>query len=155
LEARFVIPDVAGSLSAQPPPSRAAEKIIHMESLAAKLLLLAQTAPASGDGSGSGSSLMYLAPPVVMMIVFFYFLVFMPQKRERQKQEQFHKGLKKNDRVVTIGGVVGTVVNVEPEGKLITLKVDDNTRIPFLREAIQRKYGDGGNETPALKDAPK
>jgi preprotein translocase subunit YajC len=131
--------------------------MIRMDSLIARLLLLAQATPApgpaSGDGAG-GSNYWVLAPPVLMMIVFFYFLVFLPQKRERQKQDTFHKTLKKNDRVVTIGGVVGTIVNVEPEGKLITVKVDDNTRMSFLREAIQRKYSDG-NETPALKETPK
>ena len=95
-----------------------------------------------------------MAVPLVMIIVFFYFLLFLPQKRERQKQEQFHKNLKKNDRVVTIGGVVGTIVNIEPEGKLITVKVDDNTRISFLRDSIQRKYGES-NEGPALKETPK
>ncbi|HXY33582.1 MAG TPA: preprotein translocase subunit YajC [Planctomycetaceae bacterium] len=129
-----------------------------MESVMARLLLLAQsTSSASGSGEGSsggGSSYLVLVPPILMMIVFFYFLVFLPQKRERQKQDQFHKNLKKNDRVVTIGGVVGTIVNIEPEGKLITLKVDDNTRMSFLREAIQRKYGEG-NEAPALKETPK
>lgn len=128
-----------------------------MESLVARLLILAQSTPSpgtpSGDGAG-GSNYWVLAPPVVMMIVFFYFLVFLPQKRERQKQDTFHKTLKKNDRVVTIGGVVGTIVNVEPEGKLITVKVDDNTRMSFLREAIQRKYGEG-NEPPTLKETPK
>jgi len=129
-----------------------------MESLMARLLLLAEgtsTTGAAGDASSSGNNYWVLAPPVLMMIVFFYFLVFLPQKRERQKQDTFHKTLKKNDRVVTIGGVVGTIVNIEPEGKLITVKVDDNTRIPFLREAIQRKYGEGTSETPALKETPK
>jgi preprotein translocase subunit YajC len=129
-----------------------------MDSLIARLLLLAQstsTTGGAGDGSGGANNYWVLAPPVLMMIVFFYFLVFLPQKRERQKQDSFHKTLKKNDRVVTIGGVVGTVVNVEPEGKLITLKVDDNTRMSFLREAIQRKYSDGAGEAPALKETPK
>jgi preprotein translocase subunit YajC len=129
-----------------------------MESLIARLLLLAQststTGAAAGDGSG-GANYWVLAPPVLMMIVFFYFLVFLPQKRERQKQDTFHKTLKKNDRVVTIGGIVGTIVNIEPEGKLITVKVDDNTRMSFLRDAIQRKYTESGSETPALKETPK
>jgi preprotein translocase subunit YajC len=126
-----------------------------MGSLVARLWVLAQATPApAGGDAASGANYWVLAPPVVMMIVFFYFLVFLPQKKERQKQDSFHKTLKKNDRVVTIGGVVGTIVNVEPEGKLITLKVDDNTRMSFLREAIQRKYSEG-NEAPALKETPK
>ena len=126
-----------------------------MGNLASQILLLAADAPAPSSGEGSGSSNLWaLAPPVVMMIVFFYFLLFLPQKKERQKQEQFHKNIKKNDRVVTIGGVVGTIVNIEPEGKLITLKVDDNTRMTFVRDSIQRKYTDA-NEAPALKETPK
>jgi preprotein translocase subunit YajC len=129
-----------------------------MDNLIARLLLLAQSPPAGGaggDGSGGTNNYWVLAPPILMMIVFFYFLVFLPQKRERQKQDTFHKTLKKNDRVVTIGGVVGTIVNIEPEAKLITLKVDDNTRMSFLREAIQRKYSEGTSEAPALKEPAK
>jgi preprotein translocase subunit YajC len=119
------------------------------------LLLADAPAPAAGGGEGSsGSNLLAMGFPLLMIVVFGYFLLFLPQKRERQKQEQFHKNLKKNDRVVTIGGVVGTIVNIEPEGKLITLKVDDNTRMTFVREAIQRKHGEG-TETPALKETPK
>jgi preprotein translocase subunit YajC len=126
-----------------------------MGSLVARLLVLAETTPPPGGGDASnGNILLAFGPLVVMLIVFFYLIVHLPQKKERQKQESFHNTLKKNDRVVTIGGVVGTIVNVEPEGKLITLKVDDNTRMSFLREAIQRKYSEG-NEAPVLKETPK
>jgi preprotein translocase subunit YajC len=128
-----------------------------MGNLATQLLLLAAgdtpaSTPASGDGGAGG--LWAMAVPFLLIAVFFYFMLIAPQKRERQKQEQFHKNLKKNDRVVTIGGVVGTIVNIEPEGKLVTLKVDDNTRMSFVRDAIQRKYAEA-SETPALKETPK
>jgi preprotein translocase subunit YajC len=128
-----------------------------MEILTARLLLLLADTPAPAPAGGEQNSmtgLLGMGFPLVMIVVFGYFLLFLPQKRERQKQDQFHKNLKKNDRVVTIGGVVGTIVNIEPEGKLITLKVDDNTRMTFVREAIQRKHGEG-SETPALKETPK
>jgi preprotein translocase subunit YajC len=45
--------------------------------------------------------------------------------------------LKKNDRVVTTSGMVGTVANISQDGKEITLKFGDTTRIPFLRSAIE------------------
>jgi preprotein translocase subunit YajC len=128
-----------------------------MGNLAAGFLLLAADAPASGatggDGGG-GSGFLMMAPILVLVLVYGYFLLYLPQKRVRQKQEQFMKNLKKNDRVQTIGGIVGTIVNIEPEGKVVTLKIDDNTRITFVRDAIQKKF-DEGSETPALKDAPK
>jgi preprotein translocase subunit YajC len=53
--------------------------------------------------------------------------------------------MKKNDPVVTIGGVLGTVSHISEDGKEVTLKVDDNSRIKFQREAIReviRKDGD-------------
>jgi preprotein translocase subunit YajC len=58
--------------------------------------------------------------------------------------------LKKNDRVVTIGGMIGTVANITPDGQEVTLKVDDNTRIRMIRSSIQRVLsGDGEAEKTA------
>jgi preprotein translocase subunit YajC len=128
-----------------------------MGNLAAGFLLLAADAPASGTTSSEGSSgsgFLMMAPILVLVLVYGYFLLFLPQKRQRQKQEQFLKNLKKNDRVQTIGGIVGTIVNIEPEGKVVTLKIDDNTRITFVRDAIQKKFDESG-EAPTLKDTPK
>ena len=60
------------------------------------------------------------------------------------------KSLKKNDRVVTIGGIIGTVANVTPDGKEVTLKVDDNTRLKMLRSSIQTVLRDDEPaDTPA------
>jgi preprotein translocase subunit YajC len=45
--------------------------------------------------------------------------------------------LKKNDRVVTIGGIIGTVASTSQDGREVTLKIDDNARLRVLRSAIQ------------------
>ena len=104
----------------------------------------------AGGAEGSGSFLSFLAPLFLIAIVF-YFLLVRPQKRERQKQDLLLKALKKNDRVVTIGGIIGTIVNIEPESDVVTLKVDDNTRMVFLRSAIQRPLA-ATKEEPSLKE---
>jgi preprotein translocase subunit YajC len=61
--------------------------------------------------------------------------------------------LKKNDKVVTIGGIVGTVANISVDDQkveVVTLKVDDNTRIKFIRSSIQRVLtSEGEAEKPA------
>ncbi len=121
-----------------------------MVEFAERLLVLAADPPAQGAAEGSGS-LVGMVVPLIVIGFLFYFLLFLPQRRERQKQDQVLKALKKNDRVVTIGGVVGTIVNIEPDSKLVTLKVDANTRMVFLRSAIQGPYGDG-KEEPAAKE---
>lgn len=107
------------------------------------LLLAADPPPAAPPGGAQGPEMLQMAIPLVAIGIIFYFVLFRPQQRERKKADQMLKALKKNDRVVTIGGVVGTIVNIEPDSKVVTLRVDDNTRMVFLRSAIQGAYAEG------------
>ncbi len=66
----------------------------------------------------------------------------MPQRREQKKRDQMLSTMKKNDRVLTAGGIIGMVANISADGKEITLKVDDNTRIKFLRSSITQVLGE-------------
>ena len=82
--------------------------------------------------------------PLLVMVGVFYLLVFRPQAKARKELESMVKNLKKNDQVVTSGGIFGTVVNVKPEA--VTLRVDDNVRIDVEPSAITRLVkakGDG------------
>src|SRR5690348_3533631 len=67
--------------------------------------------------------------PFLAVFALFYLLVWRPQRRDQNKREAMLSALKKNDRVVTIGGIMGSVANISPDGQEVTLKVDDNTRI--------------------------
>lgn len=73
-----------------------------------------------------------------LMIVVFYFLMFRGPKKKQQQHQKMVKGLKKNDRVRTIGGIIATVVDVKDDE--ITLKVDEsnNTKIKVAPSAISR-----------------
>ncbi len=92
---------------------------------------------AQGEKQAPGSPLGSLLFPMVVIAVLWYFLILRPQNRERRSKDSLLKALKKNDRVVTIGGVIGSVAHLSPDGKEVTLKVDDNTRMKFLRSSIQ------------------
>jgi preprotein translocase subunit YajC len=74
--------------------------------------------------------------PPLLIIMAVYMILDSPQKREKAKRETMLKNMKKDDRVVTIGGILGSVANISQDGKEITLKVDDGTRIRFRRTAI-------------------
>ncbi len=76
--------------------------------------------------------------PLIAIGLFFYFFVIRNQRREQASRDALLAGLKKNDKVVTIGGIIGSVANISADGQEVTLKVDDNTRIKFLRTAIQK-----------------
>jgi preprotein translocase subunit YajC len=97
------------------------------------LLLLAEEAPKKAPQADGWTMFV----PLVAVAVLFYFMLIRPQKREQNNRQSMLRALKKNDRVVTIGGIIGTVVNIS-DGDEITLRVDDNTRLRFMRSAIQR-----------------
>ena len=88
------------------------------------------------DPSAAAPGPFAMLMPLVVMFLIFYVLVFRPQSKTRKDHERMVKGLKKNDEVVTTGGLFGTVVNVRPES--ITLRIDDNVRVEVEPSAITR-----------------
>ena len=94
-----------------------------------------------------GNPLLTLLPPVMMAVVLYFLIVARPQKRQKQQREALLQSLKKNDRVVTIGGIIGTIAGMSKDGKDVTLKVDDNTRIRVLRSSIQGPHKETEDES--------
>lgn len=72
--------------------------------------------------------------PVIFIFVIFYFLLIRPQKKAQDEHKKMVAGLKKNDEVITSGGIHGTVVNVKEAS--VTLKVDDNVKIEVQKNSI-------------------
>ena len=72
--------------------------------------------------------------PMILIFGIFYVLVFRPQKKEQKRKKSMRENLKKNEQVVTSGGIHGTVVLVKE--KTVTLRVDDGTKIEFDKESI-------------------
>jgi preprotein translocase subunit YajC len=84
----------------------------------------------SGAGGGPLSMIMMFA----LIFGVFYFLVIMPAKRQQKKKEAMIAALKKGDKVVTSGGIYGTVAHVEESSVL--LKIAENTKIRISKSAI-------------------
>lgn len=95
-------------------------------------LLTAMAAPAA-DGSTSGSMMMTFVT-FGLIILIFYFLIIRPQKKRDRETKDMLAAIKKGDKVQSIGGIRGTVVSVKESS--IIVKVDDNTRIEFAKNAI-------------------
>ncbi|HUW18514.1 MAG TPA: preprotein translocase subunit YajC [Sedimentisphaerales bacterium] len=89
--------------------------------------------PATQPSSPFGSSQLLL---LGLMFVVMYFLLFRGPRKKQQEHRQMVQSLEKNDRVRTIGGIIGTVVDIK--GDEITLKVDEsnNTKIKVVSSAI-------------------
>ena len=80
--------------------------------------------------------------PFIAIGLFFYFILLRPQQAEQRRRKELLNTLKKNDKVITTGGMIGTIADISSDGTRVTLKVDDNTRIKFLRSAIQEPLKD-------------
>ena len=72
--------------------------------------------------------------------MIFYFLLILPQQKRQKKLKTMLEALKKGDKVVTSGGVWGTVTNLGKE--TVTLQVADNTKIKVQRDSVARLRAD-------------
>jgi len=72
--------------------------------------------------------------PFALVIGIFYFLILLPMKRRQKKVDEFLAALKVGDRVVTTGGIVGSVTRVSDEG--LQLQIAPNVRIDVVRTAV-------------------
>lgn len=91
-----------------------------------------------------GAMFMLFAP----ILVLYFFIVMKPQRKEQKARQSMLSALKKNDRVLTIGGIIGTVSNISADGEEVTLRVDDSAKIRFIRSSIQKVLHDG--DQPAV-----
>ena len=89
----------------------------------------AQTAGATGI---EGNLMSFL--PIVMMFVVLYFLMIRPQMKRQKEQKAMMDGLKKNDEVITVGGILGKVTKVTDN--YVTLEIAANTEVTVQKSAI-------------------
>lgn len=74
--------------------------------------------------------------PLALIFLIFYFILIRPQQKQQKEFKKLVEGLKKNDQVVTIGGIHCTVVNVKE--KTLVVRIDENTRIEIDKTAVAR-----------------
>jgi preprotein translocase subunit YajC len=115
------------------PPRRAARSdgrgtTIMMASLTipATFALVAQTAQSS-----SGIALFL---PLILIMVIFYFLMILPAQRRQKKVTEMLKNLKNGDKVITNGGIYGTIVGLENDS--VQLRIAEQVKIKVSRSAI-------------------
>jgi preprotein translocase subunit YajC len=91
--------------------------------------------PAGGQPQPPGFDMTWIF--LILIFVVFWIFIFGGSRREKKRRKEMLASIKKNDRVQTVGGVIGTIVDVKENE--VTLKVDENanTRIRFSRAAIQ------------------
>lgn len=111
-----------------------------MNSLASLILTLAQAAGDTAAATEAPPSSSPFQPSffITMAIVFgaFYLLIALPQRKEQEKKLAALEGMKKGDRVVTTGGMHGSVVRVEKEKGTIIVQIAKGVEVEFSKAAV-------------------
>lgn len=106
-------------------------------------LLLMQ--PSGGDaGQGLMSTLLMFA----LIIGIFYFMILRPQQKRQKERQKLLDALKKGDKVITAGGMFGTIAGIEE--KTVLVQVADNIKMKFERSAITSVVSEGPVETKEI-----
>jgi preprotein translocase subunit YajC len=98
-------------------------------------------------GQDPGSPLAML-PMLAILGLMFYFILLRPQRSEARARQEMLKSLKKNDRVITAGGIYGVITSIQPDADEVTIKVDEstNTKLRLTLNSITRRLGDSPAE---------
>jgi preprotein translocase subunit YajC len=117
--------------------------------------MLISTAYAQTGGADGGSGMLIQLLPLVLIFVVFYFLIIRPQQKKVKDHKSMVEALRRGDRVVTTGGIIGTVTKVTGDRE-IGVEIADGVRVRVLRSMISEvvartEPGDGDKGEKAEK----
>ncbi|MBO1080443.1 preprotein translocase subunit YajC [Roseomonas haemaphysalidis] len=93
--------------------------------------------PAYAQDAAAGASAMVLQfAPLILIFVVFYFLLIRPQQKRAKEHRVMLTSLKRGDRIITGGGILGTVTKVKEGSEEIEIEVAPNTRLNVVRNTI-------------------
>ena len=97
-------------------------------------LLMGGAQQAQGAEGGGGFSGIMTFLPFILIIGIFYFLIIRPQNKKQKETQKMLAALKKGDKVVTIGGIHGTIQTIKEH--TVIVKLDEGVKVEFSRSAI-------------------
>ena len=92
----------------------------------------------AGGQEGGGGGIVQLGFFALIFLVF-YLLLIRPQRKKQKEHDELVKSLKKGDKVVTSGGMFGTIFAIDDERNRVILKINDTTKLEFLKSSVSAK----------------
>jgi len=89
---------------------------------------------ASQPGQGGGGITAFL--PFILIMFIIYFLMIRPQTKRQKEKDTMRGDLKKGDKIITMGGIYGTVQGFKEKGRQAIIKIDNNTNITINKTAV-------------------
>ncbi len=104
----------------------------------------AEAAPGAGGGQQRAPAPFLVSfMPFLIIILIFYFLIIRPQQKQQKETQKMLAGLKKGDRVITAGGLHGTIVDFKEQEKVVTLEIAPNVRVSVTRASVSSVKREG------------
>ncbi|MGN1046933.1 MAG: preprotein translocase subunit YajC [Candidatus Cryptobacteroides sp.] len=100
-------------------------------------MIFLQAAQAAQQPQGGGWTMWVM---LILIIVVMWFFMIRPQRKQQKELQKFRDGLSKGDKVVTIGGIYGTVVEIKD--KTLLLEVDNNVKIKVDKNSVVKDFSD-------------
>ncbi len=91
------------------------------------------------QAGGQQSGMFGFLAPMVLIFAIMYFLIFRPQAKKQKKQQEMINALKKGDRVVTAGGIHGTIAGIKEKENILVLKIAENVKVEINRGSVSSK----------------
>lgn len=101
------------------------------------MTFILQAAPAAQAPAGSGWSMWIM---LALMFVVMWFFMIRPQRKQQKELEKFRSELKKGDKIVTIGGIYGTVEEIKD--KTVLIKVDGDTKLRVDKNSLVKDFSE-------------
>lgn len=89
---------------------------------------------ANPSGTDGGPSLLTSFIPILLLFVIFYFLLIRPQQKKQKQHQELIGNLRRGDKIVTNGGLYGTVVDVKDH--ILVLKIADDVKVELVKNAV-------------------
>ncbi len=90
-------------------------------------------------GGGQGGNTMVALLPFILIFVIIYFLMIRPQSKKQKETQKMISSLQKGDKVITIGGLYGTIVGIRENDGVLIIKIADNTKVEISKTAVAKK----------------
>ena len=105
-----------------------------------EFITLLQAQAAAGGQAGAANSSLSMWIMLILIFVVMWFFMIRPQRKQQKELQKFREGLKKGDKVVTVGGIYGTVQEVKE--KTLLLEVDSNVKIRVDKNSVVKDFSE-------------
>jgi preprotein translocase subunit YajC len=99
-----------------------------------------------GQPAAGGNPMMQFLPLIAIVVVFYFFMI-RPQMKKAKDQKKYIEALKKGDKILTIGGIYGKIVEVRDDATII-MEVEDGSKMKISKNAVSQDASNTLNQNP-------